>query len=111
MTFLWLETLESRFPGFEQNEPKAGKEKDKANENVNVNEKEKQKPKLNVKNTVAKIVVDQVVGGAWNTVAFIATMGFLRGYDYEVIKDEIANVGHPLFQAIRLLTSSFLPFP
>lgn len=99
MTFLWLETLESRFPGFEQNEPKAGKEKDKANENekVNVNEKEKQKPKLNVKNTVAKIVVDQVVGGAWNTVAFIATMGFLRGYDYEVIKDEITNVGHPLF--------------
>lgn len=100
MTFLWLETLEFRFPGFEQNEPKPGTEKDKANENVN--EKEKQTPKLNVKNTVAKIVVDQVVGGAWNTVAFIATMGLLRGYDYEVIKDEITNVGNPLFQVIRL---------
>lgn len=100
MTFLWLETLESRFPGFERAEPKPGKEKDKANESVN--EKEKQNPKLNVKNTVAKIVVDQVVGGAWNTVAFIATMGFLRGYDSEVIKSEITNVGHPLFQVIRL---------
>ena len=100
MTFLWLETLESRFPGFERAEPKPGKEKDKANESVN--EKEKQNPKLNVKNTVAKIMVDQVVGGAWNTVAFIATMGFLRGYDSEVIKSEITNVGHPLFQVIRL---------
>ena len=100
LTFLWIETLESRFPGFERAEPKPGKEKDKANESVN--EKEKQNPKLNVKNTVAKIVVDQVVGGAWNTVAFIATMGFLRGYDSEVIKSEITNVGHPLFQVIRL---------
>lgn len=100
LTFLWLETLESRFPGFERAEPKPGKEKDKANESVN--EKEKQNPKLNVKNTVAKIMVDQVVGGAWNTVAFIATMGFLRGYDSEVIKSEITNVGHPLFQVIRL---------
>ncbi|OJJ04766.1 hypothetical protein ASPVEDRAFT_54874 [Aspergillus versicolor CBS 583.65] len=97
LTFLWLETLESRFPGFEQNEPKPGTEKGKAN--VNVNEKEEQTPKLNVKNTVAKIVVDQVVGGAWNTVAFIATIGLLRGYDYEVIKDEITNNFWPFMLA------------
>jgi hypothetical protein len=53
-----------------------------------------------VKNTVAKIIVDQVIGGAWNTVAFIATMGMLRGQDYEVIKGQIQNV--------RILNQGFL---
>jgi hypothetical protein len=82
LSFLWLEGLESRFPGFEDDKPTAT-EKAKTND---------KKPKLNVKNTVAKIIVDQVIGGAWNTVAFIATMGVLRGQDYEVIKGDIQNV-------------------
>jgi hypothetical protein len=82
LTFLWLEGLESRFPGIDE---KVEPEK----------EKTKEKPTLNVRNTVAKILVDQVIGGAWNTVAFIATMGVLRGQDYEVIKGQIVNVCKP----------------
>ncbi|KAL3456057.1 hypothetical protein BJX64DRAFT_281610 [Aspergillus heterothallicus] len=78
--FLWLEGLESRFPAYDNDNATTTKE--------NTNEK---KPNLNVKNTVAKVIVDQVIGGAWNTVAFIATMGVLRGQDYEVIKGEIQN--------------------
>ncbi|KAL4794435.1 hypothetical protein BDV19DRAFT_390273 [Aspergillus venezuelensis] len=89
LTFIWLEGLESRFPGTEQDEPVKGKS----------SEKGESQPKLNVKNTVAKIVVDQVIGGAWNTVAFIATMGFLRGQDYEVIKNEILNNFWPFMLA------------
>jgi hypothetical protein len=77
--------LESRFPSFIDDKPTAtGKAKTN-----------KKKPKLNVRNTVAKIIVDQVIGGAWNTVAFIATMGLLRGQDYEVIKGQIQNVRIP----------------
>ncbi|KAL4927503.1 Mpv17/PMP22 family protein [Aspergillus undulatus] len=87
LTFLWLEALESRFPGFEQRESEKGKK-----------ERENQ-PKINVWNTVAKIVVDQVIGGAWNTVAFIATMGMLRGHDYEVIKSDILNNFFPFMLA------------
>ncbi|KAL4918104.1 hypothetical protein BDW62DRAFT_182369 [Aspergillus aurantiobrunneus] len=84
LTFLWLEGLEARFPGVDHGKGKGN---------------EKEKPKLNVKNTVAKIIVDQVVGGAWNTVAFIATMGLLRGQDYEVIKGEILNNFWPFMLA------------
>ncbi|KAI9375849.1 hypothetical protein BJX61DRAFT_492752 [Aspergillus egyptiacus] len=85
LTFLWLEGLESRFPSVDTQPPKT--------------EKENAKPKRNWRNTVTKIVVDQVVGGAWNTVAFIATMGFLRGQDYEVIKGQIENDFWGLFLA------------
>ncbi|KAL4872105.1 hypothetical protein BDV12DRAFT_193897 [Aspergillus spectabilis] len=86
LTFLWLEGLESRFPGFDEKvEPEP--------------EKAKEKPTLNVRNTVAKIIVDQVIGGAWNTVAFIATMGVLRGQDYEVIKGQIVNDFWPMLLA------------
>ncbi|RDW83846.1 Mpv17/PMP22 family protein [Aspergillus mulundensis] len=93
LAFLWLEGLEQRFPGFEQGKPESAKGK----ENADGREKDKGKneaeaePRPNVKNIVAKIVVDQIIGGAWNTVAFIATMGVLRGQDYEVIKGEILD--------------------
>ncbi|KAL2828172.1 hypothetical protein BDW59DRAFT_143303 [Aspergillus cavernicola] len=88
LTFLWLEVLESRFPGFDT--PAKPKTKTKI---------EEAKPKLNVKNTVAKIIVDQVVGGAWNTVAFIATMGLLQGQDYELIKGQVQDDFWPLMLA------------
>lgn len=90
LAFLWLEGLEGVFPSSGKSESKStgdnkGKEKEK--------EKEKgEKGKLNVRNTIAKIVVDQVLGGALNTVAFIVVMGALRGEGYEGIKGEVLNV-------------------
>ncbi|KAL3432783.1 hypothetical protein BDV09DRAFT_173398 [Aspergillus tetrazonus] len=87
LAFLWLEGLEQRFPGTEQTQPPKGKEKTEEKGKI----KDKPEPKPNVKNIVAKIVVDQLIGGAWNTVAFIVTMGILRGQNYEVIKEEIMN--------------------
>ncbi|KAL4778565.1 hypothetical protein BJX76DRAFT_366148 [Aspergillus varians] len=102
LTFLWLEGLESRFPGFDGKEP--GKEKDK------------EKPRLNVKNTVTKIAVDQIIGGAWNTVAFIAIMGFLRGQQYKGIKAEILNnfwpfmlAGLKLWPLVSILNFTVVP--
>ncbi|KJK64349.1 Mpv17 / PMP22 family protein [Aspergillus parasiticus SU-1] len=85
MTFLWLEGLESALPGHTSEEPAATKSKAKKAD------RPKQK-KLNVKNTVAKVVIDQVVGGAWATVLFSLTMGLLRGQEYDVLVDQIRKV-------------------
>lgn len=82
LTFLWLEGLEARFPG--QKVVQAPKPKTEGAAGAQT--------KLNVTNTVLKIVIDQVVGGAWNTVAFIITMGLLRGQDWETITLQIQNV-------------------
>ncbi|KAE8312976.1 hypothetical protein BDV41DRAFT_272708 [Aspergillus transmontanensis] len=92
MTFLWLEGLESALPGHTSEEPAATKSKaEKA-------DRPKQK-KLNVKNTVAKVVIDQVVGGAWATVLFSLTMGLLRGQEYDVLVDQIRKDFWPLLIA------------
>jgi hypothetical protein len=81
--FLWGEGLEKALPGSvesERTKPKTDNDKT-------------QKPRLNVKNTVLKITIDQTVGAVWNTVLFIATLGLLRGEAYETILDQIRTVG------------------
>lgn len=85
MTFLWLEGLESYFPGNSE-------EKNVKENGSKFKSKDPRSPKLNVKNTIAKIAIDQIIGGAWNTVLFIATMGMLRGMEYEAILEQIRNV-------------------
>ena len=85
MAFLWLEGLESFFPGnSEEQDVKGNGSKSKP--------KDLSKPKLNIKNTIVKIVIDQIIGGAWNTVLFIATMGILRGMEYEAIVEQVREV-------------------
>ncbi|GAB1197425.1 hypothetical protein BDV32DRAFT_145784 [Aspergillus pseudonomiae] len=93
MTFLWLEGLESVLPGH-PNESEAAVTKSKTEKA----DQPKQK-KLNVKNTVAKIVIDQVVGGAWATVLFSLTMGLLRGQEYDVLVAQIRKDFWPLLIA------------
>jgi protein Mpv17 len=53
---------------------------------------EQSQPALNVTNTLAKIVIDQSVGGAWNTALFIVTIGMLRGLSYDTIVEQIETV-------------------
>ncbi|RAH42195.1 Mpv17/PMP22 family protein [Aspergillus brunneoviolaceus CBS 621.78] len=89
LTFLWLEGLEAKFPG--QKVVQAPKPKTEGAAGAQT--------KLNVTNTVLKIVIDQVVGGAWNTVAFITTMGLLRGQDWETITLQIQNDFWPILVA------------
>lgn len=78
--YLWLGGLESWFPGRESKG-----EKEKGGQSTS-------EPSLNATNTVAKIVIDQTIGGAWNTVLFITTMGMLRGMGYDAILAEIQEV-------------------
>ncbi|GIJ90007.1 hypothetical protein Asppvi_008954 [Aspergillus pseudoviridinutans] len=92
LTYVWLESLESSFPGSSEDTSvtKSAAEK---------NGSKQGKQKLNVKNTVVKVVIDQTVGAAINTVAFVMTMGLLRGQDFEVIKAQIQNDFWPIMLA------------
>ncbi|RHZ73357.1 hypothetical protein CDV55_108428 [Aspergillus turcosus] len=92
LTFVWLEGLESRLPGFSEDTSAAKSTAEK-------NGSKQGKQRLNLKNTVAKVVIDQTVGAAINTVAFIMTMGLLRGQDFEVIKAQIQNDFWPIMLA------------
>ncbi|KAB8237703.1 Mpv17/PMP22 family protein [Aspergillus alliaceus] len=105
MTFLWLEGLELALPGYDEKpatKPKKGN-----------GQKEK---KLNVKNTVAKIVIDQIVGGAWATVLFSLTMGLLRGQEYDALVEQVRNefwpfliAGFKLWPFVSVLNFTVVP--
>lgn len=86
--FLWMEGLEKALPGFHENKSPTPTSKEK--------ETQKQKPKLNVTNTILKIVIDQTLGAVWNTILFISTLGLLRGNDYDQIVNQIRTVRCPL---------------
>lgn len=81
LTFLWLEGLEASFPSF-PGETEAEKRTEKGT----------QKKEKNVTNTIAKVLIDQIIGGAWMTVLYILTIGTLRGQDWDSILGEIQSV-------------------
>ncbi|CAI7678740.1 unnamed protein product [Penicillium manginii] len=87
--YLWLENLEAWFPGTKQVTEDDLKDKEKI---TSADGKSRPKPRLNIRNTIAKIAIDQVVGGTWNTVLFLATMGILRGLDAATIQSQIYSV-------------------
>lgn len=86
LTFLWLEGLESALPGSYEEKPAPKSKTDKDSE-------QKPRSRLNVKNIVAKVVIDQTIGGAYNTFLLIALTGYLRGEDYGMIMEQVKNVG------------------
>ncbi|KAJ5980153.1 hypothetical protein N7481_007451 [Penicillium waksmanii] len=92
--YLWLENLEAWFPSTKQVTEDKDKEK-----TTPADGKPGPKPRLNITNTIAKIVIDQVVGGAWNTVLFLATMGILRGLDAATIQSQIYSDFVPIMAA------------
>lgn len=92
VTFLWLEGLESSLPG-RKSEPDP---KDKGNEKKNT------ETKLNIPNTLAKIAIDQLIGGALNTALYIITLGTLRGQDYDAIITQLQNVSHDSFGTLSM---------
>lgn len=94
LTFLWLENLEAAFPGLSdaKSKPKPKTEKDDGRESDEKKEKNEEKPRLNVRNTAFKVIIDQTIGAAWNTVLFLTTMGILRGQDYDTVVEAIQKV-------------------
>ncbi|KAL2002579.1 hypothetical protein VTN02DRAFT_6476 [Thermoascus thermophilus] len=100
LTFLWLENLEAAFPGFSDAKSKPKTEKDDGRESDEKKDNSAEgKPRLNVRNTVFKVVIDQTIGAAWNTVLFLTTMGILRGQDYDTVVEAIQKDFWPIMIA------------
>ena len=87
LNYIWQQNLEATLPGktpanaAPKHEEKSARPEPKTSE-----------PSLNVTNTITKIVIDQIIGGTWNTVLFILTMGLLRGQHYELVFAQIREV-------------------
>lgn len=74
VNFLFQQSLESFLPGYPKDDLRSTKVKvDDGGKGVVVEKK------LNIQNTVSKIVVDQTVAAAMNTVAFLGIVPILRG--------------------------------
>ncbi|KAL2007370.1 hypothetical protein VTN00DRAFT_8808 [Thermoascus crustaceus] len=99
LTFLWLENLEATFPGFSDTKSKPKPKTEKEDESDEKKEKDEEKPRLNVRNTALKVVIDQTIGAAWNTVLFLTTMGILRGQDYDTVVEAIQKDFWPIMIA------------
>lgn len=87
LNFLWQEKLEHAFPGNNASNSSSSEGKQCSGQ--------LQKPTMNARNTLAKVVLDQTVGAAWNTVLFVVTIGLLRGQSLD------ANIEQ--LQAVRYL--------
>ncbi|OOQ90282.1 hypothetical protein PEBR_06170 [Penicillium brasilianum] len=84
LNFIWQNNLEATFPGTipQSTAPKHNEKSERSKPEVS-------KPALNVTNTITKVVIDQTIGGTWNTVLFILTMGLLRGQHHELVFEQI----------------------
>lgn len=105
LTFLWLEGLESAFPGSYEEKPAPKSKTEKGKE-----QEQKPRSRLNVKNIVAKVVIDQTIGGAYNTFLLIALMGYLRGEDYGTIMEQVNNVGVALLLDRNCAITDLTPY-
>ncbi|KAJ5669357.1 hypothetical protein N7462_010427 [Penicillium macrosclerotiorum] len=94
LAFLWLQTLEALFPG--KKAANAASEKKVENSGK---ASDAEAPALDITNTIIKVVIDQLIGGAWNAVVFITAMGLLRGQSLGLIRDQIRQEFWPIITA------------
>jgi hypothetical protein len=81
--------LESTFPGQSAvtQDSHSKKSDDEKKENRQVEQK------LNVRNTVIKVIIDQTIGASGMLVLFLSTITILRGGTVEDIFNTVQNVG------------------
>ncbi|CRG86295.1 hypothetical protein PISL3812_03300 [Talaromyces islandicus] len=86
-TYLWMVNLESTFPGQSAvtQDPHAKKSDDEKRKNGQVEKK------LNVRNTVIKVIIDQTIGASIMLVLFLSTITILRGGTVEDIGNTVQN--------------------
>ncbi|KAJ5368159.1 uncharacterized protein N7496_007919, partial [Penicillium cataractarum] len=94
LNFIWQNNLEATFPG-----TSSQKTAPKHDEKPEDSDTEASKPALNVTNTITKVIIDQTIGGTWNTVLFILTMGLLRGQHHELVFAQIREEFWPIMTA------------
>ncbi|KAK2782086.1 hypothetical protein FQN52_001199 [Onygenales sp. PD_12] len=109
---LWQEYLEAKFPGSHDVHAEASmalpgkdqqsvKRESPGKSSSEREEEQKANPlqKLNVRNTVVKIMIDQTVGAVWMTVLFIVTISALQGQDAAAIKQSVYKLLYSSLQA------------
>jgi hypothetical protein len=101
LTYVWMNNLESTFPAYTGEDPQPKKTDEKRDDETCQT--------FNVRNTIAKVVLDQTVGAALNTTMFLLTMGILRGQDSGAVMNSIRKVGLFLFTFLELPFVCVLP--
>ncbi|KAF7717697.1 Uncharacterized protein PECH_002922 [Penicillium ucsense] len=97
LNYVWQTNLEASFPGTSSKPEQTHNEKPDT-----TTPKKLEKPSrstLNVGNTITKVVIDQTIGGTWNTVLFLFTMGLLRGQHYDDVLGQIREEFWPIMTA------------
>lgn len=117
--FLWQQFLEEKFPA---SPPPSPRLKPKADDDVDKADWEKPagkdgKQKLSVVNTAIKLVLDQSVGAAVNTMLFIVVMGFFRTLSFSGTGDAMKTsfwpmllAGYNVWPVVALLNLTVIPF-
>ncbi|KAL2042608.1 hypothetical protein N7G274_004367 [Stereocaulon virgatum] len=104
--FLWQQWMESKFPGYKFQKVKV----DDGGEGVEV------EGRLNVRNTLVKIGLDQTLGAVVNVVVYIGGTRLLRGVPVGLCLDAIQQqtwpvikAGYKLWPAVNLIQHVFIP--
>ncbi|KAI9786329.1 MAG: hypothetical protein M1816_008071 [Peltula sp. TS41687] len=96
---LWQEFLEQRFPGVHKQDATPAATTTTAKEKPAQRQQPQKTGRLNVRNTLIKLLLDQTLGAALNTVAFIAIMAGLRGASSKAVADAVGKDFWPMMKA------------
>ena len=106
--YKWQQFLESRFPGHERSPQQPlhmfDVEKQR-HSSIGRDGEDDQKPKLNMRNTIIKTLMDCTLGAIFNTVAFFVIMGVLKQQSIDLIWD---NIRH---ETIGVIVAGFKIWP
>jgi len=87
--YKWQLWLEDNFPSNPKKKDVAAAPEKKNDDNV---KGEEEKQTLSVTNTIAKFVLDQSIGAAFNTLLFITMINLFRGAGYDKIVTAVQRV-------------------
>lgn len=117
--FLWQQFLESLFPSRTLHPTEAALAAAASNDEKELDSEESThtivEPRLNLRNTILKFLIDQTVGGAGNTIGFITIMAGLRGASMEeaisLVREEfwpLLFAGAKLWPIVSIINFSLL---
>lgn len=106
--YVFQSALEHRFPT--RTIPKTQLTQVRAKDKRNDEELLRSHGRLNIRNTIAKFVLDQSLSATTNTVLFIVVLGLIRGQSWEYIEGSLyrVSVAAKRFQIRNLCMAGFL---
>ncbi|KAK5442007.1 hypothetical protein LTS15_011165 [Exophiala xenobiotica] len=111
--YKWQLWLEDNFPSNPKKKDVAAAPEKKNDDNV---KGEEEKQTLSVTNTIAKFVLDQSIGAAFNTLLFITMINLFRGAGYDKIVTAVQRdfrtmmiAGYKFWPLVSILNLSVVP--